>query len=84
MEVTKKQLVDMLARLGYEIEEASSFNYFNTLNGAPYAARACYVIESDTGLGFANINARRDARFTALQEMRRNNEFWIKGRLYEL
>lgn len=84
MKTNKEWLKNRLNELGYEIEESSSFNYTNNLNhGKTWKARACYIVESDSKLGFANVNARRDKNFKLLQEFRQN-EFEIAGRIYEL
>lgn len=80
--LTLVQLKAELARLGYRIE--SSFSYTNTSNGYPWAARACYIVEADTGLGFANVKARRDDNFKALQALRFASVTVNRGRVYEI
>lgn len=83
--MTKPELVKMLADLGYEIEESSARNYTNNLNPPDsWPARACYIVESDTKRGFANVDSRRDENFRKLQELRFNLEPLINGRIYEL
>jgi len=84
MNTTKEQLVFDLAQLGYKIEEESSFNYYNTANEDKWLARSCYIIEIDTRLSFANINARRDDNFKKLQALRTERDYIINGRRYEL
>ena len=80
---TRRQLDRELLAMGYRI--ASHFDYANMLNhGMAYAARSCYIIEADTGIGFANIHARRDANFDKLQSYRFNVQPVIHGRIYEL
>ena len=82
---SKRQLVAELLAIGYRIDARCSFNYLNNFNKGPaYAARHCYVVEADTGIGFANVAARRDANFRTLQEWRGGGDVLIKGRLYEL
>jgi signal recognition particle subunit SEC65 len=81
--ISKSQLVSKLKKLGYKIEEESSFNYFNIANEEHWKARSCYIIEIDTGLSFANVNARRDNDFNKLQEFR-DEDVIINGRRYEL
>lgn len=84
MTLTKKELNAKLAELGYKIDEESSFNYHNALNEHAYNARACYIVEADTGISFAHYkDARRDTNFDKLQAMRLE-EFVIRGRVYEL
>lgn len=83
--VTKTELNRRLSELGYCIDEKSSFNYQNSYNpGESWPARSCYIVEKDTGLGFSNIHARKDANFEKLQEMRRQGGFNVNGRIYEL
>lgn len=83
--VSKKWLDNELKSLGYRISKTNSFNYYNGYNDFKYEARACYIVEIDSGLSFANVNARRDINFKALQEFRYNNSYLeIKGRIYEI
>jgi hypothetical protein len=86
MKITSKaELVQTLADLGYRINEAHSFTYTNSANpGPPYQARAVAIVEFDTGLSFANVGARRDSNFKALQNMRRTADVRIYGKVYEL
>lgn len=81
---TKAHLVRELELLGYRIDEKMSFNYRNTLNKGHYNARACRVVEADTGIGFANVNARRDKNFRKLQDLRQWADVVINGRVYEI
>lgn len=84
MKTTKKSVISKLSSLGYKISEKDSFNYVNKGNPPEiWNARACYIIEKDSGLSFCNINARRDENFKLLQEYRKN-DFIINGRVYEL
>jgi len=84
IKITKKELNIILDNLGYKIAEKDSFNYINKGNPPEiWKARACYIIEKDAGKGFANIAARRDDNFRALQLLRRE-DYEIKGRRYEL
>ncbi len=81
---TKQELKNILDNLGYKISESDSFNYFNSANKDKWNARSCYIVEKDSGLSFANIYARRDANFKALQEFRYNANIIIKNRVYEI
>ena len=84
MKITKVALDSKLAELGYKISEEDSFNYVNKGNPPQvWNARSCYIVEADTNIGFANIYARRDGNFKALQELR-GQEFIINNRVYEL
>lgn len=81
---TKAQLVKTLVSLGYSIDERMSFNYVNRNNGQSYKARACCIVEADTGISFAHHSkARRDANFDNLQKLRPAS-FLIRGRIYEV
>jgi len=80
----KKELLNTLDTLGYKISKQDSFNYYNSGNEVKYPAKSCYIVEKDSGLSFANIYARRDSNFRALQELRRNEEVIVKGRVWEL
>jgi hypothetical protein len=74
-----------LDHLGYCIRNNSnSFNYFNGSNERSYKARSCYITEKNSGLSFANINARKDAAFKALQELRFNSFGYENARIWEL
>lgn len=86
IDVTRKDLDRALAALGYRIDDALSFNYVNNLNPGPsYPARSCYIVESDTGIGFAHYkDARRDENFRALQDFRFQPNPVIRGRVYEI
>lgn len=75
--VSYNELKDILKSLGYEIEAESSFNYINTANEITYKAKSCYIVESDTGLSFANIEARKDENFKELQRLRRSGLFAV-------
>ena len=82
--MSQKWLVDELAKLGYEIDESMSFNYFNNLNPPEeWNARSCYLREKDTKLSAFNVNARRDENFKRLQAFRLET-YVIKNRVYEL
>ena len=81
--MTKQQLTNDLAKMGYRIDETNSFNYVNNMNGNSYPARSCYLVEVDTGLSFANIYARRDVKFQQLQNYRQSDPV-INGRVFEL
>jgi hypothetical protein len=83
-ELSKDELLNRLDRLGYKISAAGSFSYFNGGNANRFPARSIYLIEKDSKLSFANINARRDQNFEALQQLRKSSFAIVAGRLYEL
>ena len=81
---TRHELLQELDRLGYKIDEKNCFTYTNNMNGKSYPARAIYIVEKDSGLCFANIYARRDANFDALQDIRYRVEVINNGKVWEL
>ena len=54
--------------------------------GESYPAVNVGVVEADTGLSFANIDARKDDNFHALQSLRYNEELFavVRGRILEI
>jgi len=84
--LTAQDLINELQRLGYKIEGTNgmSFNYFNTGNKRKYKARSISIIEADTKMSFAHVDARRDDNFKALQALRYNHFAYDKERIWEL
>ena len=80
----KNEFLSLLDSLGYQIAQNMSFNYRNRLNAEAYDARSICIVEKDTGLSFANIHARRDRDFEALQLLRRTETVVVRGRVWEL
>lgn len=63
-----------IQELNYTVNASQSFHYTNNLNpGNPVKARSVRIIEADTKRSYANVNARRDANFEALQNLRKNH-----------
>jgi hypothetical protein len=83
-QLSKSELLNRLDRLGYKILAVDSFNYGNNGNANRYPARSIYIIEKDSKLSFANIDARRGENFKALQQLRYSSFAIVVGRLYEL
>jgi hypothetical protein len=81
---TQKDIEAALAAIGYRIDYRSSFFYTNDLNpGKPFKARCLPIVETDTGICFAQPTARRDENFRKLQLLRpRSVE--IDGTVWEL
>jgi hypothetical protein len=54
--------------------------------GASYPALNTGIVEIDTGLSFANVEARRDAAFKLLQALRRTGECFavVGGHILEI
>ena len=86
---TIREIDAKLRAIGYQLDrsmDSPSWNRFMTgeLAGESYPAVNMAVVEADTGIGFANIDARRDANFKALQELRFNESLFAlaRGRVY--
>ena len=77
------ELKNQLDKLGYKIDQENSFNYFNSANKNQYNARSCYIVEKDTGIGFANIKSRKDENFNKLQQLRKNALVIDRNRIIE-
>ena len=82
-----------LAVLGYKMDrrlDCRSDNRHLTGEhaGQSYPAINAYIREADTGLSFASVDARRDANFCRLQEIRFSGELFAVirrcGRILEL
>lgn len=64
--LTFEQAKQRLSELGYKITDGMDCIY--SRDGAEI--KTVGISEIDTGLSFANVDARRDANFKALQELR--------------
>ena len=80
-----------LAAIGYKLDrrlDCKSANRYlsGEFAGQSYDAINAYVVEADTGLSFAHVNARRDENFQTLQRIRFNQELYavVRGRILEL
>lgn len=88
--VSVARMQSALARLGYRMDrrmDCHSVNRYMTgpCAGESYPAINAYVVESDTGIGFANVLSRRDANFKALQALRLDRLFAvIRGSILEI
>lgn len=72
---TIKHITAQLAALGYRLDRTTDCRSVSRWMSGPragstYPVITTDVIEIDTRLSFANIYARRDANFKALQELR--------------
>lgn len=83
-QLTPDQLTEQLELLGYKVDKNLSFNYLNSSNERTYQARSIYLRHKGTGLGFANVDAPRDAAFNTLQWVRLNCFVFSQGRIQEL
>jgi len=83
--LTAAQFLAQVAHLGYKLDNATCFNYFNTGNERKYKARSVsYYTHRETGLSFAHVDGARDGNFMLLQEMRRTCFCFENGRIWEL
>lgn len=87
--VTVAEFKARLAALGYRMDRAldclGNARYLTGERaGCTYPALTVYVRESDTGLSFANVDARRDSNFRKLQDEFRQNVFAVsRGAIME-
>ena len=89
--MTRAELATRLKSLGYKMERGSDHAYVARYMSGPAAGRtypaiSTYVIEVDTGKGFANVEARRDKNFEELQRLRREGSLFavVRGSLLEI
>ncbi len=85
LELSRREWLARIDAAGYRLERANCFNYTNRHNAGHYRAR-CVSNYNDkqTGRSFAHYQERRDNRFRALQDMRKNCFVYERGRIYEL
>jgi hypothetical protein len=83
--VTKNDMLNRLNELGYKISPGPmSFNYTNVGNTVHYEARSIYLLEADTGISAFNVDARRDDKFKALQDLISSTFVYDNGRIWEM
>jgi hypothetical protein len=80
-----------LAEIGYKIDRSMDCHSMNRyvsgeFAGQSYPAVNTGVVEADSGLSFAHVDARRDTNFKTLQRMRFNEELYVvvRGRILEI
>ena len=84
-ELTKREFQAELARLGYRVAtDSKTFNYINRGNKIHYMAKSVFIEETDSKKHFCNVEARRDANFKTLQELRFNSFVYHCHRIWEL
>ena len=81
-EFTLAELMGKLRGLGYKLDRSMDCKGNSTYQtgiraGKSYPCTTLYILESDTGLSAFNVNARRDEKFKALQELRFNGAFVV-------
>ena len=64
--MTFNQAIVFLRSIGYSFKNEDTFIYYREGK----KIKAFYVVELDTGIGFANIKARKDENFKKLQNWR--------------
>jgi hypothetical protein len=90
-QVTLEQLDAELRAIGYRLDCGGDCPSVNRYVSGPRAGRSypavnLRVVQASDGMSAMHIEARRDARFEALQQMRRTDALFAvhRGRLYEL
>ncbi len=80
-----------LRKIGYRLEKGDSCRCITRYltgehEGETYPCDTRQIFETDTGLAFCNVHARRDANFKRLQEIRFNGEWFavVRGYIVEL
>jgi hypothetical protein len=89
--VTMAELDSRLRAIGYRLDrsmDCMSSNRYMTgeFAGESYPACNLYPVQCDDGLSFANVDVRRDASFSQLQDWRMSGALFAvaHGALYEL
>ena len=87
--VTVKAMAARLAALGYRFDRTMDCRHVARYMTGPHAGESYPCIstsarEADTGLGFANADARRDDNFRALQDMRSELFAVTRGAILEI
>lgn len=80
-----------LNKLGYRLDRMGDCKSVNRWMSGPmagfnYSAINPSIVELDTGLSFAHVDARRDANFDKLQQLRMNESLFavVRGHLFGL
>ncbi|MDE2104556.1 MAG: hypothetical protein KGL39_45395 [Patescibacteria group bacterium] len=81
-QLTLRQLTDEVEALGYKLDRTMDARGQAKIltgdhAGETYPCLTTGIKEADTGLSAFNVNARRDANFTALQQLRRSDDFAV-------
>lgn len=88
---TIKQVSEALAFIGYKLDRSLDCSHVARIisgdgEGNTYPATSTSIKESDTGLSFSNVDARRDQNFKALQAMRLEGILFavVNGKILEI
>jgi hypothetical protein len=91
LQVTLKQIDAALRAIGYRLDRGGDRPGLNRYLSGPraghsYPAVNLRVVQASDGLSAMHVDARRDARFDALQAMRLTEALFAvhRGRIYEL
>lgn len=84
--VTPYELGIMLDEIGYKIQKGMNcigISRYMTgeMAGISFKENNLYIVEKDTGISFAHVNARKDANFKKLQELRQNTFSISRGNI---
>jgi len=89
--LTLQGLAARLASIGYKLDRSGDCPQVVRYVAGPHAGESYPAIissirEVDTGLSFANVNARRDGNFRTLQEWRSTGELFavVRGHIFEV
>lgn len=88
-QLTVEQIAEELRLLGYKMDRSMDARCQAKIMTGPAAGESypcctTYLKEADTGLSAFNVNARRDANFRALQQLRREVFAVVRGYVFEL
>lgn len=88
---TVKQINESLSLLGYKLDRSKDCKSVAKIiagerAGNTYPCMTTGICEIDTGLSFANVNARRDQNFKTLQAMRSEGTLFavVNGSILEV
>lgn len=89
--LTLQGLAARLASIGYKLDRSGDCPHISLYvtgehAGETYPAISSSIREADTGLSFANVDARRDGNFRTLQEWRSTGELFavVRGHIFEV
>ena len=89
---TLTHVKQVLAELGYRLDRSGDCHGMSRYMtgedaGCSYPCTTTYIVEADTGVGFAHYkDARRDENFRKLQALRFSGELFavVRGRILEI
>lgn len=88
--ITPAEFREAIDMLGFKVSEIDTFFYINPKQACHYTyrAKALYIIEKSTGLGFGNVESdcyknRDNGVLDQLQEFRRETFVFERGVIWE-